>query len=208
MKNLKLKRVLLLSGLTFILGLAGCSQNKATNSPISSSTNNTKNTAEENTAEETNKYINQLGFDSISFEAKDLNGNDISNHEFNDSKVTMINFWGTFCGPCIKEMPVLAKISSEYNEEDFQIIGIITDTFEGRSDNIDKAKSLVAENGVQFSNVIPNKDFVSNYLDGKIQAVPTTIFVDQDGNLIGKIQVGSLSEEKLREIIDELLLSV
>ncbi|SHH20481.1 Thiol-disulfide isomerase or thioredoxin [Anaerosphaera aminiphila DSM 21120] len=208
MKNLKFKKVLLFSGLVFILGLTGCSQNKTTTPTTNSSTNNTKNIAEENTAEETNKYINQLGFDSISFNAKDLNGNDISDYAFNDSKVTMINFWGTFCGPCIEEMPVLAEVSSEYNEEDFQIIGIITDTFEGRSDNIDKAKSLVAENGVQFANVIPNKDFVSNYLDGKIQAVPTTIFVDQDGNLIGQIQVGSLSEEKLREIIDELLLSV
>ena len=45
---------------------------------------------------------------------------------FADAKITMINFWGTYCSPCIKELPELQKISKKY-EGDAQVIGVVID---------------------------------------------------------------------------------
>ena len=58
------------------------------------------------------------------FTTEDLDGNKITNELFADNKITMINIWGTFCGPCIREMPELAKLSEDYKSKGVEIIGI------------------------------------------------------------------------------------
>ena len=45
---------------------------------------------------------------SYTFESQDLDGNKITSDIFSNNIITMINIWGTFCGPCIREMPELA----------------------------------------------------------------------------------------------------
>ena len=57
------------------------------------------------------------------FEAKTLDGEDVTQEIFGQSKLTMINIWGTFCGPCIQEMPDLGEISRSYDSGEFQMIG-------------------------------------------------------------------------------------
>ncbi|MCI6809084.1 MAG: redoxin domain-containing protein, partial [Spirochaetia bacterium] len=47
----------------------------------------------------------------IEFSAKDINNKNITSEIFEDAELTMINIWGTFCGPCIKEMPDLAQLN-------------------------------------------------------------------------------------------------
>ena len=50
---------------------------------------------------------------TVEFETVDLDGKTVSSRElFAENKVTMINFWGTFCGPCIREMPELAELAT------------------------------------------------------------------------------------------------
>ena len=64
---------------------------------------------------------------SIKFSAKDIDGKNVSEKVFADSKITMVNVWGTFCGPCIREMPDLGVLNKKYGD-DFQIVGIVIDT--------------------------------------------------------------------------------
>ena len=47
------------------------------------------------------------------FTAQDLDGNTVDESIFADYEVTMVNLWGTFCGPCLQEMPDLGEISDE-----------------------------------------------------------------------------------------------
>ena len=47
------------------------------------------------------------------FTAQDLEGNDVDDSIFDDYDVTMINVWGTFCGPCIQEMPDLGQLAED-----------------------------------------------------------------------------------------------
>lgn len=55
----------------------------------------------------------QKAGDKISFTATDFKGNPVTSEIFAKNKLTMVNIWGTFCGPCIREMPDLARINEE-----------------------------------------------------------------------------------------------
>lgn len=67
------------------------------------------------------------GKSKIEFSAKDINNKNITSEIFEDAELTMINIWGTFCGPCIKEMPDLAQLNKNNENKGFQIIGIVID---------------------------------------------------------------------------------
>ncbi len=146
--------------------------------------------------------------DFFSFDSVDLDGNKISSEIYSQNKITMINVWGTFCGPCIREMPDLAKLSEENKSKGVEIIGIPIDIIDdwGRVDTRLKSEALmiIEKTGVQYKNVVPTVDMFLGFLRG-IQAVPTTFFVDKDGHQLGGIYMGSRSQKDWQKIIDKLL---
>ena len=72
----------------------------------------------------------------ITFEGTDLEGNTISQDIFTQSKLTMVNVWATYCNPCLSEMPGLGELAAEYDAEEFQIIGIVSDVWEGEDQTL------------------------------------------------------------------------
>jgi thiol-disulfide isomerase/thioredoxin len=144
----------------------------------------------------------------FAFDSVDLDGNKISSEIYSQNKITMINVWGTFCGPCIREMPDLAKLSEENKSKRVQIIGIPIDIIDdwGKLDKSLKADALmiIDKTGVQYKNVVPTIDMFRGFLRG-IQAVPTTFFIDKDGRQIGGVYMGSRSQKDRQKIIDKLL---
>lgn len=124
-----------------------------------------------------------------SFKTKDLNGNEVTDQIFAQKKITVINIWGTFCPPCIEEMPELAEWSKNM-PKDAQIIGIVCDVGnEQDAKTIEAAKSILKEANADFVNLLPNKE-IGKYLD-RVEAVPTTVFVDSEGKFIGKPVIGA-----------------
>ena len=144
----------------------------------------------------------------FAFDSVDLDGNKISSEIYSQNKITMINIWGTFCGPCIREMPDLAKLSEENKSKGVQIIGIPIDIIDdwGKLDKSLKTDALMIldKTGVQYKNVVPTVDMFRGFLRG-IQAVPTTFFIDKDGRQIGGVYMGSRSQKDWQRIIDKLL---
>ena len=67
------------------------------------------------------------------FKTTDTNGNEVTEKIFSDKDITMVNVWGTFCGPCINEMPELQKIY-ESLPKNANLIGIAADVPEGMKD--------------------------------------------------------------------------
>ena len=145
---------------------------------------------------------------AYSFASQDLDGNKISSELFADNKITMINIWGTFCGPCIREMPSLAKLSEENKSKGVEIIGIPIDIVDdwGKLDANAKSDALmiIKQTGVKYKNVVPTIEMFQTFLRG-IQAVPTTIFVDKNGKQIGQAYLGARSQKDWQKIIDKLL---
>ena len=134
------------------------------------------------------------------FTAEDFDGNVISEAVFEDSKVTMINVWATYCEPCKEEIPALSELCSEYEEGDFRIIGIPLDL--NQSSTVD-ARKLIADFGATYTNIkISNsvKPLVNN-----IASVPYTIFINSEGLQIGGAYVGAKSKKDWKTVIDNIL---
>ena len=125
------------------------------------------------------------------FTTKDLDGNVVTNSIFSRNKVTMINFWATWCPPCVKELPDLAYMGKTLAETSGEgaLIGVLLDA--GDSGAIQRAKNLLDAAEAQFPHLIPSEEMKS--VLRSVSAIPTSIFVDSRGNIIGPTIVGSRS---------------
>lgn len=137
----------------------------------------------------------------ITFEGTDLEGNTVSQEIFTQSKLTMVNVWATYCNPCLREMPGLGELAAEYDRSEFQIIGIVSDVWEGEDQAL--VESLVQETGAAYPHLLSN-DSVSRAILSSVSGVPTTFFFDGEGAYLGGV-VGSAEKSKWEEIVNELL---
>lgn len=140
------------------------------------------------------------------FTATDLDGNTVDQSILSGKKLTMINIWGTFCGPCINEMPDLGALNREL--EDVQIIGIVIDAVDQNAqplaDKVADAHTIISQTGADYLHLLPSPDLIRAYLYN-VQAVPETIFVDSEGNQVGQSYLGARSKTQWQQIIQELL---
>ena len=136
------------------------------------------------------------------FTTTDLEGNEVTSDIFAQKDLTVVNLWGTFCTPCINEMPELAAWSGEL-PDNVQLIGIVCDLSAG-SDRAtyDLAVDIVTRAGVTFPCLLACEDM--NDLLGAVVGVPTTIFVDREGNLVGQAVLGAYVEQ-YKATVEELL---
>lgn len=132
------------------------------------------------------------------FNTKDLSGNSVDEEIFKESKLTVLNLWGTFCGPCIEEMPELQELSTEFDKEAVQVLGIVTD-----GDNLDEANKIVNKLGVTYQNVIADET-LENLIVSKFDYVPATLFVNQDGQVLDSFIPGSTTKDDFKKIIEDL----
>lgn len=148
------------------------------------------------------------GETKIEFNTKDLKGKQVTDSIFAENELTMINVWGTFCAPCIKEMPDLAKLNKANKSKGVRVIGIPIDVV-GRGGSIQSrekrnADAIIDATKADYTHLVPSKEMLSGFLYG-IQAVPATIFVDSSGNQIGDIYFGARSQKDWQKIIDSIL---
>ena len=132
------------------------------------------------------------------FSAKTVEGEEISNDVFKDSKLTVVNVWGSWCGPCVQEIPELQKLSENMKDKNVNVIGIAQDA----GSNFQAVKEVLDKSKVTYQNIIPSgptEDFVMS-----LQAFPTTFFVDSQGKIVYAIQ-GSKNLEGFTQIVDDLL---
>ncbi len=138
------------------------------------------------------------------FSATDLDGNAVNESIFSDYELTMVNVWATYCGPCINEMPDLGELAEEYEDKGVQIIGLVLDISNANDKSqISLANEIVNQTGAYYTHIVPSSD-LEDFI-GEITAVPTTYFVDNDGNLVGNPYVGSKSKSQWKSIIAETL---
>lgn len=132
------------------------------------------------------------------FSWKDKDGKTVSFDTFR-GKVTLVNFWATWCGPCKRELPDLIALSKEMESKGVKVIGISTDR---GSNVIDDVKSFVAQAGITYQIVISNEDLEEAY--GNIRVIPTTFLIDADGKIAETI-IGGRTKEQFAEAINALL---
>lgn len=141
------------------------------------------------------------------FAATDLDGNAVDASLFAGYDLTMINVWGTNCGPCIQEMPDLAALHEAYADKGVQVVGLVSDAL-GMDGSVSEsqvadARAIVEETGAAYPHIVPSEDLI--FLLQQIFAVPTTFFVDETGAQVGQTYLGAKSEDEWAAIVDELL---
>ena len=142
------------------------------------------------------------------FSAKDLDGNEVTQEIFASNKLTMVNIWATFCGPCINEMPDLGELAAEYADKGVGIVGIPLDVTDEKG-NIDsylynEAVDIVATTKAAYTHIVPVESMFVRKL-ASVTALPETIFVDSQGNQVGDCYYSARSKAQWTEIIEELL---
>lgn len=136
--------------------------------------------------------------------AVDLDGQPVPEDLYARSTLTMVNIWGTFCSPCIQEMPELGELSREYEQERFQIVGVVSDVSAPGDSNAELAKTIIEKTAADFLHVIPSQAMLYGPMSS-MQYVPTTLFIDASGAAVGEMVVGSHSKADWQKLIDERL---
>lgn len=114
------------------------------------------------------------------FTTTTMDGATFTNEDLADYKLTMVNVWSTTCKYCIEEMPGLELLHNSL-PEGVNLIGICLDG----DFNAEVAKQIMDESGVTFP-VLLNSDSLTQSLTGYVSSLPTTVFVDSKGELVGQ----------------------
>jgi thiol-disulfide isomerase/thioredoxin len=126
---------------------------------------------------------------------KDLDGNVVSLGKLK-GKVILIDFWATWCPPCVKETPNLLSIYEEFNDEGFEIIGISLDR------SRQKLMDYVSKKKIAWPNYFDGKGWDNKIASTLgIQSIPLTLLLDRQG-VVSKI---GLRGEHIREAVEEAI---
>jgi len=115
-----------------------------------------------------------------------------------DGKLLLINFWATWCAPCVEEMPMLSALQSRYEDRGLQIIGIAIDDPE-------KASGFAADLGIEYPVLVGTADsvLVGRQYGNRAGMLPYSVLVDRQG-IIQWTHLGALVPEELEAQITAL----
>ncbi len=152
-------------------------------------------------------FVNQLLNDAdgkipnspmIEFSLQDTTGKQRSINEW-QGKILIINFWATWCPPCLKEIPEFIKLQDEFQTKNVQFIGVAIDDQKAVKEYLNTIK-------INYPMLIGGDEAIalSYQLGNIIAAVPFTVFVNPEGQIFHR-QPGEIDREKVIEIITPLL---
>ena len=113
--------------------------------------------------------------------------------------VRVVNFWGTWCPPCVHEIPVLISIQDSFRARGVQVVGVALD-------DPDEAFAMAKELGMNYPTMADSRrtiDLLRAY-GNRAAALPFTAFVDPEGLIRGR-HAGALTLEQAREKIEDVL---
>jgi peroxiredoxin len=191
-----MKKYLILLIIVIIVGgsMYTLSTYNASNSKSNSSVGKTNksNTAQNNASTqpiETNP--NAAKTKAIDFKLKDLNGKELSLSDLKGKKV-FLNFWATWCPPCKAEMPEIEKLYQETKNSNLVIVAVEI------GEPLNTVKPFIASNKYNFKVLIdPNQSVATQY---NVTSIPTSYFINKDGNIISK-SIGGMNIDQMKAYI-------
>lgn len=132
------------------------------------------------------------------FSLPDLSGTEHNINEWQD-KVRVINFWATWCPPCLKEMPEFTALQSKYGANGLQFIGIALD-------DIEPVKEFIESKKINYPILmgVEQGTKIAHDLGNVVNTVPFTVIVDKKGLIVSR-HMGELKGDDLSKIINPMV---
>lgn len=115
---------------------------------------------------------------AIDFILTDFRGRKVSLREFR-GKTVMLNFWATWCGPCIEEMPSMEKLHQQFKDRGLVVLAVAA------GEKPQDVKDFMREYQLTFLALVDsNEEVVGAY---NVRSIPLTYFINPKGEVVGKI---------------------
>ena len=138
----------------------------------------------------------RVGQPAPNFQLQNLDGQSISLSDFK-GKPVLLNFWATWCGPCVYEMPYLQEVYDEWSGQGLMLLAI--NGGEGSS----TVKGFMQSHNLSLPVLLDNKGKVAQKYN--ILGIPTTFFIDEKGIIQEKIIGAFQSKEQIENRLDKIL---
>lgn len=109
------------------------------------------------------------------FTAKDIHGKTLTLSSFRNNKYVLLDFWATWCGPCIKKMPLLSQLRDRFSKE-LEIISIAYPT------TISETKNVIEKQKMNWINIYNDTKLINSY--GGMGGLPSLFLIDKSGRII------------------------
>ena len=132
------------------------------------------------------------------FTWKDTDGNDASFYRTR-GKVTLVNFWATWCAPCKKELPDLVELDRKYAGRGFSVMGVATDRTPNAAELV---SDFVKRYSIPYQILLSTQEIEDAF--GNVRMLPTSFIVDGEGKIVHTL-VGIRTRDQLEVLITPLL---
>lgn len=137
----------------------------------------------------------QIGHSAPTFTVKTVEGDSLSLSEL-QGKFVLLEFWGTWCGPCIPEIPHLKKLYRERGNDSLSIVGIALDK------NEKVVKDFVDKEGMNWPQVWEEMNFKGELAEAyNIDGVPASYLINPEGKIVAK----NLRGEEMLDEVDQMI---
>jgi thiol-disulfide isomerase/thioredoxin len=131
-----------------------------------------------------------------SWRLRDVNGQLVSSDDLK-GKVVVIDFWATWCGPCLQEIPGYTELQKKYGEQGLVIVGMSVD-----QGGVDLVREFARRNRVNYPLVMADEAVVGAF--GGVQGIPTTFLIDRSGQIRDR-KIGAMETSEYEERVKSVL---
>ncbi len=126
------------------------------------------------------------------FRLNNLDGKEVTNGRYR-KRVMLVNFWGTWCGPCLKELPEFSRLYRRYRKHGMTLVAIATD------EEADPVKELIAKRKIKAKVLLGGEEYAGKY---DAPNFPFTFVVDTTGTIVGSYH--GYKEDCMGKLEDDL----
>ena len=130
------------------------------------------------------------------FEAKRLNGSTFRLADYRGKKAVLIDFWATWCPPCVDEIPTIKRIAETYSNQELEVVGVSLDRDEQALRNFVKKEKL---NYVQVFDQERARSITKSY---GVWGIPSVFLVDKNGVINAMKLRGNRTEAAVKTLLD------
>ncbi len=151
-------------------------------------------------AEEPVAYLPpQLPRPAPNFVVETLDGGSVSLKDF-ENKIVLLDFWATWCKPCLEYMPSLQQLYTSYSDQGFVVLGISID--EGK-DRVKKIRKFIDKAGISYPIFLDGKHTPAWHIF-KVKAIPALFLIDGNGKIVaqwtGKMDHNQIKTEVINRV--------